>query len=539
MIVTASMTPHFDIYTLLKDLKRPLLLCLILCCNSISLKAQETQDSLLYFDEIEYHSEFEKESFKAFFKENKGNYLALFLATSPSVNADQYNKYKNIYDSHIRDINTEKLGKKKAQKKIKSVYEEVHAKFLKKYEAQNSMNAIFLNGSYNCVSASALYSLVFNELEIPYSIKEKPTHVYVVAYPESERILVESTDPSGGFIAFGDKYKQAYIEQMAKAKIISVSETNTKSTNELFDEYFFSDNDIDLRQLIGIQYINEALYLLAEAKNEEALLHLEKAYFFSQDEKVSTLILAVNAEILSSSNYENLALADNFISLTRFKSYGITNNDILGEFARVSQAHLVDQYNPDFFDQFYNKILEGIQDNELELELSYLYSYERGRVLYNMGKYHESLDFFEKAYKLKPKNTEMSRLFVNTLALRLNNESNNNKVVEILESYKKELTELNENNIFKSMLVNSYLIEFGQSFELGKEKKALRYKSLFEENFNSELTIFQQNIGRAYSLAAIYYFKKGYTSKARTIINKGLEIAPGNHELLSRKRLIN
>ncbi len=508
-----------------------LFLCLI---TSVS-----AQDSLIYFNEIVYHSEFEERAFADFFKEKETNYLALFLATSPEVNAGKFEEYQKRYTFHVKEINTDKLSKKKVEKRIKSIYEEIHRRFLQKYEAQNSMNAIFLNGSYNCVSASALYSMVFEDLDIPYSIKEKPTHVYVVAYPKSERILVESTDPSGGFIAFDDRYKRAYIQQMTKAKIIGPAEANSKSVNQLFDEYFFTDKDINLQQLLGVQYVNEALYFLEEDKKEKALEQLEKAYLFFPDEKFKTLLLALNADILSSSNYERIELADNLINISRFQELEITQNDILGEFGRISQVYLVDSYKPEVFEQFYERIIAGVKDNNLKKEISYIYFYEQGRVLYNLGKYGESLPFFEEAYKLKPDNTDIARLFVNTIGLKLSNESNNDVTVETLELYQERIPKLMKNNVFKSFLVNSYLIQFGQAFELRNEKKGLKYKTLFEKNFNKELTINKTNVGRAYSLAAVYYFRKGYSSKARSILDTGLEIAPSNHELLSRRRLIN
>jgi len=65
-----------------------------------------------------------------------------------------------------------------------------------------------------------------------------------------------------------------------------------------------------------------------------------------------------------------------------------------------------------------------------------------------------------------------------------------------------------------------------------------RNKQLFEKYYAPELTIDQRNIGRSYSITAVYYFRKGYTSKAKAIINEGLNISPHNHELLVRKNMI-
>lgn len=497
------------------------------------------QDSLVYFNELKYHSTFEKEVFRDYFKNNKQNYLALLLATVPKVDRAQYTSYEKRYREQVEAINTDKLSKKRVEKKIKSIYEEVHQRFLRKYEAQNSMNAIFTNGSYNCVSASALYSLVFEDLNIPYSIQEKPTHVYVLAYPKSERILVESTDPKGGFIPLDDKYKRAFVKQMVQSKIISSSEANTQSENDLFDQYFFTDQEITLKELVGIQYVNEGLYLLERDEKMKALNQMEKAYFFFNQEKLKVLLLAMNIEILTESKYESLDLVENFIKLTRFKGFEITEDDLLAEFARISTIYLDDQSKPEMFRQFYESIVSQLKDDKLKEEISFLYFYEQGRVLYNEGEYAQCLPYFEKAYQLKPKNSDISRLLVSTIGLQLSNESNVDLTTKTLEDYKERLPGLLKNKVFKSFLVSSYLIQFGQAFDLGNEKKGLKYKLLFEQNFTKDLNINKTNVGRAYSLTAVYYFRKGYSSKARSILNTGLEIAPGNHELLTRKRLIN
>lgn len=496
------------------------------------------QDSLIYFEEIKYHSDFERTSFENFFKKNNENYLALFLATRSSVSDDDFAAYEKIYFNNVSDIKQVKLSKKNVEKRIKTIHAEVHERFLKKYEAQNTMKSVFVNGSYNCVSASALYSMVFEELQIPYTIKEKPSHVYVVAYPDGESILVESTDPSSGVISYSENFKKEYINQLASAKIIDQNQMSTSSIDHLFDEYFFSDENITLKQLIGLQYINEALYLFELKDMVSALKMLEKAYFFFPEEKLKALLLVTNADILATSNYEDLSLADNFVKLSRFREFDINSNTMASEFARISDIHLNNRNDTLLFDQFYNRIVTGLENEEMKNEISYLYHYERGRILYNQGFYSKSLVFFENAYKIKPNNIDISRVFVNNIILKLGNESDINLTTESLEKFKTRIPDLMENNVFKSYLVNNYLIQFGQSYELRNEKKGLQYRQLFEQNYNKELTVNKSNVGRAYSMAAVYYFRKGYSNKARSILKSGLEFAPGNHELLNRQRLI-
>ncbi|MEL7005913.1 MAG: tetratricopeptide repeat protein [Bacteroidota bacterium] len=174
----------------------------------------------------------------------------------------------------------------------------------------------------------------------------------------------------------------------------------------------------------------------------------------------------------------------------------------------------------------------------MKKKVTYLYSFERGRAHYNASEYAKALKFFESAYQLEPNNENIERLFVNTLALKLNADNNPEKAYSELERYKIQFPILINDIMFKSLLVNNYLLQFAMAFDDGNEGRGIRYKSLFEEYFEEGLMIPESNLGRAYSLAAVYYFKKGHSSKSRVILNEGLKYDPDNHELLTRKRLI-
>lgn len=60
---------------------------------------------------------------------------------------------------------------------------------------------------------------MFDELGIPYSIKETPTHVYLIADPNGEQILIETTDPVKGFAEFSNGFKQNFISTLLAQKL--------------------------------------------------------------------------------------------------------------------------------------------------------------------------------------------------------------------------------------------------------------------------------------------------------------------------------
>lgn len=496
------------------------------------------QDSLVQYKDLVFNSAFEREAITNYIQKPGSNYIDIFLAVdpaiTPSIAADYRQKFQNI----ITTIKDEKYLKKSNDKKIKKLYEKVHETMLKKYEAQNHFSEVFKSGYYNCVSSSILYGLVFQQLNIPFTAKEKPTHVYLMSYPESDQIIVETTDPSGDFLKHSDRYKSLVVDRLKENKLISQQEFNSKSVNELFNQFYFPDHDINLKELIGIQYMNDALYKFDKEQYEEGYHQLEKAYFFYPKENMSTMLLVLNVQLLNTLNYEDIKSMKYLAELSRYEGLGLSQENILAEFERMTQKQLTNKADTATYRQYYEKFIALSGNETLNKEISYIYNLRRGLALYNTGNYEMSLPFLELAYELNPKNLDINRIYISALGQQLNYESDNHNIIEKLETEYRHHPELIDNTIFLSMLANAYVIGFGQGFELNNEKEALKYKALFEKYFTNDLNVLATNIGRAYSLAAVYYFRKGNTLKAKQLISQGLKYAPGNYELLSRQRMI-
>lgn len=121
-------------------------------------------------------------------------FKALFSIDSLISNVE-IEKNRNKVQKTIKFSRQKEKKEKHERKRIKRIYNTIHNTFLEKYNIEAHFSDIFINGNYNCVSATALYSYVFESLEIPYKIKETPTHVYLVVYPKSYKIYIETTVP--------------------------------------------------------------------------------------------------------------------------------------------------------------------------------------------------------------------------------------------------------------------------------------------------------------------------------------------------------
>ncbi len=513
-----------------------LLFCLF--CYAVPATAQ---DSLVNFKELRYNSDFERDIFKAYYGDHSTDMFKLLLANGMKGDIAFANNSFAKYESELTALESIKMKEKKNEKKIKSIYDYIHKVFLKKYEEKNHFEEIFQNGYYNCVSATALYALYFDRLHIPYEIKELPTHVYLVAFPREDQIKVETTSPLNGIQSIDPNFKTGFVKMLKNQKMVSAQEYASQSTDALFEKFYFGKNqNISLEQLVGIQYVNDAIYKYEDEKFEDAYIQIEKGYFLFPGDRSGYLLVTMGAAAIEEHKERDSIQACMLGRMSRYKKYGIDEDMIKGTFHQVIQELLFSNTRKEQLKNYYEVLMNAINNQNLKAELDYLYQFENGRFAFNQARYKEARQFFERAIQLKPNNADASSALIAVVGRTLSIETNNLEAIRELEKYSEMYPSLHENNVFNTMLSTVYIVQYGMSYESNKPLDGEKYRNLFEEHRKKypDIEIQSNIIGTSYGIAAVYYYRKGQTAKARTIIDKGLSYAPNNHELLIRKEMI-
>lgn len=500
-----------------------------------------SQDLLVDTASINYTSNFEKTSFKSF-ANNSPDYFALLLSPDETVTAEMAATWKSTFNKEMAALKPAFDALKKNDKKVKFLYEKVHTKFLTKYELTNVFSQVFKDGIYNCVSATALYSLVFDYFKIPYAIQEKPTHVYLIAYPDAERIQIETTTPIGGYRVYDQAFKQSFVKKLTDVKLISSVEYQTKSVDELFDKFYFEDEAIDIQKLIGLQYENTGLYLIEKDETMKAFDQFEKSYFFYPTEKSRYLMYNVLLDAFNKASYGDEKKARYLAMLCQFKKEGITDDQVKGEFARITQKVLIEEGKHELYAKIHSMLQKEIADSTISAEIAYVYNFENGRIAYTQGLYRESLPFFQNALRIKMNSSEMTGLFVANVAQLYTLTDDKKTYLDSLKQFATRFPNLNKNSNFTSLTADVILELFARSFEKGNPKLGDQYRLTFEDymskNSNINRSLINRHIGTAYSTACSHYFKIGQTSKARAIVDKGLSYVPDDFQLRSRREML-
>ena len=209
--------------------------------------------------------------------DNETAFDLLYLIDSKE-SSSKLEKDKASFFNYLNTLAT-KISKKKNKRVATMIYESIHDKYFTKYVDNPIFSDIFNLREYNCVTATALYAIALNHLKIPYEIKEMPTHVYLVAFPKTDKILFETTTPQAGTFDVKQKQIEEYKNYLIENKLITSAEANNE---DFFRKHYLQDSTITIKQLIAVQYYNNSIKYAEKENHKKALHQVEKAYHFYQ-----------------------------------------------------------------------------------------------------------------------------------------------------------------------------------------------------------------------------------------------------------------
>ncbi len=451
------------------------------------------------------------------------------LLNAVNYNKDLYNRGKVQIYQHINTLKDKNLQQKPLKKQIQTIYKTTHSRFLKKYEAKSYFNDIFRSGNYNCVTATALYAIILDEFNIDYSIRETPTHVYLIADTLGLQSLIETTLPTNGVVLFNEKFKKDFVSYLNKNKIISDQEYQSSTTDELFREYYSKDKSINLTQLAALQYYNKGAFLMEEKKflGAASSLNTAMAIYPSNSIKYNHFAALQNAiaENYNNKVYNGKLLGQVILSIKEDSTLAQLAKDY---FDFVSVKLCVNEPDINKYNSFYSEITAISDSNDIPDYIQYRYHYYKS---YNMGlngNYTKALTEIKNAYDLNKDDLQVQELAYDLGIKHLFLESKYKRQIDSLEYYFEELPFLVENQMFQQQYVYYYMKVISDCFMYNEPVEGQQYYKRFLKNLDKYQIAFysDEHISLGFSIMAFYYAGKNDFKKSLKIINNGLEIAP-------------
>lgn len=493
---------------------------------------------IVKFEDLSFNSYFEQIAFYQL-KEGNPDYLKLLLAVDKEITKSKYELYKREIDLELQKIRTKKFEKAKPEKQVEILYNQLNRDIFFRYTENVNLSRTFSDGSFNCLTASAYYGIIFDSLGIDYNFRDSKNHVHPVAYPNDLQIMVETTDPVKGVKYFDDRLKKQFVEYLLESKLISRDDYYMKGPDEIFNQYYFPESSIGILDLAGLQYMNDALFLFYDGDFTASLNQIKKACYLYPSERILTIFLFILDNYFSRVQMNSLEAIKPMILLSRIPAEKVDLKLIDNIYGSLTKTILFDYSMEAMYDSIYNYLDKQFNDGHVKQIVTFNYYYYKGKYFIAGFKFKDALEMFEKAFVFNTQNVELQALFISTLAMSFSN-SSNAEINDRLEYYSEYIPELNENGMFLSFRMSSFLILAEEKFDFGNASEAIEFIKKFEEMYkeNPNVSFDYDQVGRAYSAAAVYFFKRYKRDTAKEYLERGLEIAPDNLELKYRLRSI-
>lgn len=427
-------------------------------------------------------------------------------------------------------------------KKVKNVVKDIQKEYLGYFSEQALFPDIYEKKIFNCVTGTALIALMFDELDIPYSIVEVPRHVYMIAYPGTLDIAVESTDQKKGVYNWTDYSLNASLEFLILIDKTTENEIKYKGAEAVVAEHFYVNKTLDFYNLAGIHYYNAAILQCQKQKFEKGLTFIKKGKELYHHQLYDMLHWYILANLIDNTSFEEIAMVD-YLS----KYYDLIEDEKKDEMVEnnltVALQHaLFERKDEAYCDSALVLINNNVQDTSRQKILKSYYYLVKANWAASRQRNKLSLELAEEGIRLNPENKEFEDLIVFGMLNSMNYLSTSDEVTETFEVFLQKYPSLDDNIDFQVAYVGMLLYVASdyifQDNEEGFEimDRAFDYMNKKDIDQTDELLI--EPLAELHAQLSTYYFRAKEYEKALTEINKALELIPNSESYQNKKSYI-
>lgn len=228
---------------------------------------------------------YESDNEKRLFQQHDDEHFFLLQSLHPNLEEGIKNWNKLV----------KRLDKKASKKRgevrfLSDIFYISHQSLLNQYETHANFSNTLAEGIYDCVTGTGLYALLLDRYGIPYYIVETDAHVYLKGNFNGVDFVMESTFPLNGLVIgakevadFDQQFFQGppSMEGFKVPSVLGGMFPSVKHTQVL--------NRIDIKELAGLQYYNDAILKFNQKAYQEAYAQLVKAAYLYPSPRINHL----------------------------------------------------------------------------------------------------------------------------------------------------------------------------------------------------------------------------------------------------------
>lgn len=488
--------------------------------------------------QLQYHSVLEQTNIEAYCAGQHPEFLSISVAVDPASNATNLKNIKDKIATETELLRSKTKEIKKQAKVLKFIFDHVQTTFLKQYDLEAGFSEMFSTGKYNCLTATILYATLLDNLSIKHTLKFMPGHVYLIVNADEEPYIFETTDPVGGFIELSKAVQDKAMQGLRVAQyMLSDNKPNDKTSNFL-DSYFIKLNNLDMKGLIGYQYVNLAIFKLNKQEYFDAYNYIEKAKVFTPTDELNSLSTQLLGQAIDQADHTSTNRARLMVKLYSSMKSPNKKHILLEDFKSIIYECLAGSFPAPDSIQLISKIMvDGIADADVKTALTDVYEQSYLYYLVTKAPSEKRLSGVYKLYDDGNKNPAIEEILSEEIINLTESHGLSVEELEILDSLVTLYPKLVQLEKYKNtrcmLLVNLAANAFRMNNETSGDEFLQKFETYQVSTANAKSYC---SPATAYSLAGSYYFKKGNHAKAKAVLNKGLLYDPDNWELKEKLR---
>ena len=484
-------------------------------------------ETLVRFSDLSFQSDFEKQVFVNYQHENE---LNLCLASDKEMTKEKAVTLKNSYEDLLKLLRNEKLTAKNFRQKFKNTNKIVFHYVPMHYYEGGDFSNILINGDFNYLTASALYSLVLKDLHIPSYLLFAQNKTTIIINPGAEQAIVETMNRKAEAGHINSSDRKSSIMNLLDKKVQPVPDYRP---NPLQGNTYFKVNELEIlknTQLPAMIYYYKAILQYNAGKEEEAYGFIRKACYLCPEESYVNMMYTMITNKMHNCEFDRLEDVDLLGQLSRFDENNFTY--IHKTFQSMLATRIDEKNDMVFCTSAYNRLLPQIKDVLLADEISYTYFLVSA---YFNNTYLQNLTPAIEALKLKPLDKNALRMVEMGLNYKRERVEETKSFLDTLDRYEKDLDKTEAKEILKNLKLLTYLDLSKHSFSSNQLQEGLKYINLFESGYQLPLskTQFKIEIENTYYEYAMYYIRTKNRAVAQKIVDKGLQYIPNSNMIQS------
>jgi len=506
------------------------MLFVLACLVQAAISIAQT-DSVVTFNDLRFHSNFEKKTFTKYVQDQTDT-LDAFLAVDDLLTAEDFVYLDTKFENILKELAAKKIETKKTSAQIKLVYSTVKNSCLKTYVEGEFLSSTLLNGRYNEATSCIILALIFDRLHIPYLILDSSQDFCMIANPGDNEQKLMVGNPVPIFVEQTPEFKKQYVDFMRKTGKVTELEMRSHTYEELYDEKSKEQKPITLKELLGMLYYFQSCREFGLGDVNGSLELIQKGFYLYQTPYVQMhffLCLAKKMEqftVSRASDIDYLVQLHHIGNLDVETTKNVFSNIISNQLQYTDKAGLCDS--------MYERFISKVSGQELIDEVTYTYNLMRVN-----QKSPDYADIFriDRAACIKPNLKEVNDYLNGVITVSLYKIHSNQARLDSISSLNKKLKSAVALETLRS-LRPSFLLEMAQEAYKNKNlKEGERYLQEFEASCPTPIgnESLKNDVERAYRDIAVslYWSTNQDVNANHKMVQRGLKLVPDSEIIKS------